>query len=462
MTTSRDPSMNRRNFLKTCAKTSLLGSGAYASLSSLTMMNALAQNGANDYKALVCVFLLGGNDSYNMFVPANGQAYNEYATARTNLAIPQNEILRLNSTNMGSDVGLHPAMTDVQALFNAGKCSIVANVGSLVEPTNRETYLNKSAIRPPKLFSHNDQQDYWHSMSAKEVASVPKGWAGRMADMMYEANGSAALPMNISLSGSNLWQSGDYGLPYNLSPYGVKLFNGFNRNNTNSMEQARIAAFDKIMAMPQDTIFAEQYGASARRTESLANTLKTSLDSVPEFATVFPNTDIGRKLKSVATTLAAKDTLGMSRQIFFVGIGGWDTHAGQLANHSRLLGEVSQGFKAFSDATEELGLANNVTTFTGSDFGRTLGSNGDGTDHGWGSHQIVMGGAVRGQTIYGEIPPLVIDGPQDSGRGRIIPTLSTEQYAATIARWYGLSAAQIAEVFPNLANFNESDLGFMS
>lgn len=454
--------INRREFLKRVAKTSLIGSGAYASLSSLTMMDAMAGSAQKDYKALVCVFLLGGNDSYNMFIPRAASAYQEYKTSRTNLAISQSDILAVNSANMGDDFGFHPSMPEMQSLFNQSDCAVVANVGTLIAPTTRETYLNRSVLRPPKLFSHNDQQDYWQSMVDKKDSGAIKGWAGRMADMLYHTNRDPLLPMNISMSGSNLWQVGDNGLPYNLSASGIDYFFGMNRGWNVSHEQARVATFEKLLQAEKNNMFVEQYASKAQRAYDLAHDLRGKIGKAPELTTPFPETSLGNDLKKIAEVLSVKDSLNTSRQIFFVGMGGgWDTHDNQRNTHSQLLGELSQGLQAFNSATKELGLSDSVTTFTGSDFGRTLGSNGDGSDHGWGSHQIVMGGAVKGSTVYGSVPPLVIGGPQDAGRGRIIPTISTEQYAATIARWYGLSASQIAELFPNLGNFDQADLGFM-
>lgn len=248
-----------------------------------------------------------------------------------------------------------------------------------------------------------------------------------------------------------------------MTPNGIEPIFGMNPALVNnSSEQARTATFKKLMAVSQRNIFAEQYSQRTKRASDLAFNLRQTIGGAPDLSAAFPNTDIGNKLRKVAEVVSVNQSLSPSRQIFFVGVGGgWDTHDNQLDTHPRLLSELSQGMKAFYDTTVDLSLSDQVTTFTGSDFGRTLTSNGDGTDHGWGSHQLVMGGAVNGRTIYGDMPPLAIEGPQDAGRGRIIPTLSTEQYAASLARWFGLNASQIAEVFPNLANFDSPDIGFM-
>ncbi|NJM32535.1 MAG: DUF1501 domain-containing protein [Limnobacter sp.] len=275
----------------------------------------------------------------------------------------------------------------MQELFDRGRCAVLANVGTLVEPTTRKQFREKSVPMPSRLFSHNDQQEYWQGKFGQNTAGVPLGWAGRMADMLFEAGNHSRVPMNISLSGSNLWQSGQRAQAYNMSPYGLSQFFGLDRTNNNWQEKNRIITFDRLMQTGQNNPFSQQYSVIAERAEQLGVILKDSMGNTNEGGIAFPDTDPGKKLRTVLQAIAARNTLGMSRQIFFVGIGGWDSHQAQAANQPVLLGNLSEALKAFYDGTEQLGLAHNVTTFTASDFGRTLSSNGDGTDHGWGGHQ---------------------------------------------------------------------------
>jgi uncharacterized protein (DUF1501 family) len=456
--------ITRREFLKHCVNSTLMGAGAYAALGSLGMVNALAAPAA-DYRALVCVFLFGGNDSYNMVVPASNTEYAAYATARQNLAVPQAELLAINPViNDGASYGFHPAMPEMRTLFESGQLAVMANVGALVVPTTRNDFNNQSVPLPPQLFSHNNQQDFWQSLQP-DVAQ-PTGWAGRMADLLASVNTNQKLSMNISLSGRNLMQVGDLSFPYNLSPGGVQNYAGMSSTG-NDQQQLRYNIFqgllDKELNDTSRHALIREFARVRDRAGDLAEEISLALSNAPAITTVFPtqNNSLASSLRMVANMIAASGDLGVKRQIFFVGFGGWDTHASQDTRHPELLGNVSQALKAFYDATVELGVQNQVTTFTTSDFGRTLTSNGDGSDHGWGGHQLIMGGAVKGQDIYGKMPEIVIEGPQDSGRGRIIPSTAVDQYSATLAKWYGLSDSDMSEVFPNLQNFNSQDLGFM-
>lgn len=452
--------LQRRNFLKSCLSKSVAGAGAYASLSSLGMMNTFAQT-SGDYKALVCLFLFGGNDSYNMLIPTSNSAYNQYSDAREGLAIPRADILRASASGSdGNDYGFHPSMEGVRTLFNQGNLSVVGNVGALVAPTSKADYENGRVPLPPRLFSHNDQQDFWHSL--KTDVPQPRGWAGRMADAMVDANRNSRLSMNISMSGRNLFQVGDNTSPYAMSSSGIVPMGGLNRSSRNAQEQRRIEAFDAMMKNSYDNVYANEFAKVKSRSEMLSTFVGDALSSVPSFTTPLPAENrIAQSLSTVAKMISSRSTLNMNRQIFFVGVGGWDTHSDQLSRQQGLLKSLSDALKYFYDLTVEMRLQDQITTFTAADFGRTLGSNGSGSDHGWGGHQLVMGGAVDGKKIFGEMPELVIGGAQDSGRGRLIPTTSIDQYAATLASWYGLSASDIADIFPNLGNFSNVNLGFV-
>jgi uncharacterized protein (DUF1501 family) len=460
---------NRRRFLQCAAA----GGLTYAfgrtpqAVSAATFSSSAA---FADYKALVCVFLFGGNDSFNMVVPRSPAEYAAYASSRQNLAVAQGDLLPINSLvpdPSGALFGLHPSMGDVATLFGQDQvCAIVANVGPLIEPTTKAQYQAKAVRLPPQLFSHNDQQDQWHAL--KGEATLRSGWGGRIADALLSP--SAATPLdqtlavNLSLSGQTLFQAGATSVPYTMGPTGPVPFLGL--DGTDAYTLARRAAFDNILRANHATVYERAYSEVQQRALLGAARINDALATVrtpntAPFVTAFPATPLGQQLKTVAELIAARDQLQVSRQIFFVAIGGFDTHDAQVHDQPQLLGNLSSCLAAFYRATVELGVAAGVTTFTQSDFGRTLTSNGDGTDHAWGGNQLVIGGAVAGRTMYGRYPLLQIDGPDDVGGGRMIPGLSTDQYAATLASWFGVPAAALASVAPHIGNFAQADLGFV-
>jgi uncharacterized protein (DUF1501 family) len=462
--------MNRRRFLKAAAA----GGVAYA-FGRTPQAAFAATSGTNaafdDYKALVCVFLFGGNDSFNMVVPRSDLEYNEYAAARQNLAIARSSLLPLNPLvpNPGGALyGLHPSLAEIAALFEQDEaCAIVANVGPLIEPTTKAQFLAKSVRLPPQLFSHNDQQDQWHALKGEAMAR--SGWGGRLADVIA----SSAVPMpldqplavNLSLSGQSLFQTGATSVPYTMGPTGpVQLFG---LDGTDPLSIARRAAFDAVIGANYPTVYERAYARVQQRARQAAGTIGDALASVrspnaPPFTMAFPASPLGTQLRTVEELIAARDQLQVNRQIFFVATGGFDTHDAQVADQPGLLANISQSLAAFYRATAEMGVASEVTTFTQSDFGRTLTSNGDGTDHAWGGNQLVIGGAVAGRTIYGRYPLLSIDGPDDVGGGRMIPAVSCDQYAATLAAWFGVPEAALASVAPHIGNFAQRDLGFFA
>jgi uncharacterized protein (DUF1501 family) len=452
--------INRRELLRKVSSLALGSASLYATSSSFQLANALVQP-ATDYKALVCIFLFGGNDAFNMVVPRTGDAYSAYKNARQTLAIEQANVLPLNtSKNTPAEFGLHPSMQQAQQLFNTGKLAVLSNVGALVEPVTRTRYLGNQALLPPQLFSHNDQQTFLQSLQSN---SRRNGWAGRAADAMHAVNMNQKLSMNISLGGSNIWQTGAGVTPYSIDASGIKELENFNTKTTDTRELSRINIYQALLAQEQENMFQREFARTQTVAWDLAGEVKSALDKQTPLQTVFPTGNpLAANLKMVAQMLSARDALEVKRQTFFIGMGDFDTHGDQLRRHDILLAQLSSALAAFYQATEELGIANQVTTFTTSDFGRTLTSNGDGTDHGWGSHQMMMGGAVRGGEFYGVAPELIIGGNDDIGEGRIIPTTSMDQYAATLASWYGLPSGNFADVFPNLARFNSVDLGFLN
>lgn len=450
--------INRRELLRKATSLALGSTSLYATSGYFQLANALSEP-AGDYKALVCIFLFGGNDAFNMVVPTADTGYNAYKATRQTLAIEQTNLLPISPANdIGIALGLHPSMPQAQQLFNSGKMALLTNVGALVEPVTRTAYQGNKALLPPQLFSHNDQQTFLQSLQSSVRRN---GWAGRAADAMLATNTNKKLSMNISLSGSNTWQSGASVTPYSIDSAGIKELENFNKKSTDARELSRIQIYQTLLAQQQTNVFQREFARTQTLAWELAGEVKAALDVQSPLQTQFPASNpLATNLKMVAQMISARETLQVKRQTFFIGMGDFDTHGDQLRRHTLLLAQLSSALDAFYKATEELGIANQVTTFTTSDFGRTLTSNGDGTDHGWGSHQLIMGGAINGGHIYGQYPELVIGSKDDIGEGRIIPTTSMDQYAATLAKWYGLPSGKFADVFPNLSQFSSTDLGF--
>lgn len=452
--------INRRNFL--------LRSGATAAIAStpgLAYSQLIGTTGAfDDYRALVCVFLHGGNDSFNMLVPNTNAEYNAYAASRQNLAILQEDLLPINpvSSAPGSEpYGLHPAMGSTQALFESGNAAFVASIGPLVEPTTKAQFQNQSVILPSQLFSHNDQQSQWHSLKGADTTKT--GWAGRMADLIQADVANQKMATNASLSGTSLFQSAESTIAYVMGPNGPLQFNGFSNDPSSILFDQRMA-FQSVLDAQYDSIYERGFANIQSRAVAAADTVSTAISNAENsgiITTQFPNTPLGRQLLTVAKLIVSRAELDMQRQIFFVGIGGFDSHDNQNQDQPGLLGGVSDAMAAFYSATVDIGVADSVTAFTQSDFGRTLTSNGDGTDHAWAGNQLVLGGAVSGRDIYGTFPVLEIGGADDVGGGRMIPSTSADQYAATLAKWFGIPDVDLDTVAPNLSNFAQRDLGFM-
>ncbi len=452
---------NRRRFLRAAAAGGL--AYAFGRTPQAVMAQTFETGGSfTDYKALVCVFLFGGNDSFNVVVPRSTAEYAAYAASRQNLAIAQDQLIPINPlVSDGSTYGFHPSMSGLADLFEQSRCAVVANVGPLLAPTTKTQYLAKSVPLPPQLFSHNDQQDQWQSLKGRSV--LKSGWAGRIADVMAQRVTGQQLALNASLAGQALLQAGNTTVPYIMGASGAVPFTGF---GTSGSTLARRRAFESIAGASFDAVYERGFAEVHRRAVLFSDRVNQALRDAQPLVALPDNpvtalSPLATQLRTVAKLISMRAQLGMSRQIFLVSTGGFDTHDDQLADQPGLLGNVSSSLKAFYDATVELGVANAVTTFTESDFGRTLTSNGDGTDHAWGGIQLVMGDAVRGRTLYGAYPRLEINGPDDVGAGRMIPTTSADQYAATLARWFGVSEQNLNYVAPSLANFATRDLGFL-
>jgi len=423
-----------------------------------------------DYNALVCVFLFGGNDSWNMVVPRSQAEYDVYAATRQNLAVPQASLLPLTLATpdpSGWQFGMHPSMPGVAALFNAGRAAFVANVGPLIAPTSLTQYQNRSVPLPPQLFSHNDQQEQWHSLKGNVPSKA--GWAGRIADALASRVTAQRMPLNVSLAGQTLFQAGLTSVPYTMGAAGPTAFTGF---GTTGMGLSRRQAFESIARANYGTVYERAFASVQQHAVQFGDDIAAALAAAPDF-TALPNlpptplSGLATQLRTVAKLIATRDRLQLSRQVFFVTTGGFDTHDDQLNDQPNLLATVSDGLQRFDDALQQIAFAQNVTVFTQSDFGRTLTSNGDGTDHAWGGVQIVTGGAVAGGRLYGQYPLLRIgaragtDRGDDVGGGRFIPTTSSDQYAATLARWFGVAEGDIPSIAPSIYNFTQGDLGFL-
>ena len=446
--------LNRREFLKMTAAGAWLAAQPSVGLTHMVAPTA----GFSDYRALVCVFLFGGNDSFNMLVPRSRAEYRAYARSRQNLAIPRRDLIAVSPlTSDGFEYGLHPVMSSVASLFARSRAAFVANVGPLIEPTTKEQYESGSVALPLRLFSHNDQQDQWQSLQGQ--APIETGWAGRVADLLRMHLSDQQLPTNLSFAGNQLFQAADETVAYTMGRNGPISFEGLGNSQAG---RARRQAFEQILGAEYDSAYERAFRDIQTRALETVDRVSSALQSARPLSTAMPDSSLGRQLRTVARLISVREQLDMQRQVFFVATGGFDSHSNQLQTQPGLLGNLSDSLGAFFEATVELGVADRVTTFTASDFGRTLTSNGDGTDHGWGGVQLLMGDAVRGREIYGTYPRLEIGGPDDVRRGRLIPTVSADQYAATLARWIGIAEADLSVVAPNLDNFQQRDLGFLS
>ncbi len=457
-------SPGRRKFLGSAGCAALGATSLLSGITSLGLINAAAASNlpfaampaAGGYKALVCISLGGGNDSFNMLVPRGTGEYNEYAEVRTNQALAQNSLLPISPlVGDGKSYGLHPNLPNVQGLFANGNAAFIANVGSLVRPTTLVEYMNEQNL-PIGLFSHSDQQMHWQTSIPQSRENI--GWGGRLADILASNNNNQNISMNLSLAGTNIFQTGN-----SVSEYTINANDGavtiHNYEDTDYVSVYKRQAIENLLSENYANVLENTYGQMVRGASENALEFSAAIAGVSPFTTNFSDTDISTNLEMVAKTIAARSTLDMCRQTFFIDMGGYDNHDEVLFNHGTLMGELDDAIASFWSVMQELGLENDVILFTMSDFGRTLTSNGNGTDHGWGGHSLVVGGAVQGQQIYGQYPDLYLGNSLDTGDGRLIPTTSCDEYFAELALWFGevggsgLSTTQISDIFPNLSNF---------
>ena len=494
---------DRRRFMK------MMAAAASAPMMGNLMQAAYAAGPFNDYRALVCLFLFGGNDSQNLVIPLGGE-YAGYATGRGNLAIPTANVLPLNAGIAGRSFGLHPSMTGLANIFNTDrKLAIASNVGVLLQPTTKAQYQARTNL-PPQLFSHSDMQSHWQTGRAD--APAESGWGGRLADLIESANGNSQVSVSISAAGQNLLQKGNTTVAYAVSGWSstrsaiVRRMRSYRDwDNYSPARPNPQAAFANQLAIARANVLEDQWGDMATRALNTGEFVNSTLynvdatgnairDAQGNYSEKFPITPappmtfinssgasqsnrLAGQLRSVANMIAARDALGVKRQIFFVSLGGFDNHGDQFKNsnnattpilsglHADLLKQIDQAMTWFYNWTVQQGISQNVTTFTLSDFARTLTSNGTGSDHGWGGHYFALGGAVNGGTLYGgaggtagdAFPTVTLGGPLDVGQGRLLPVTSVEEYGATFARWMGASSGELAGVFPNLGRFTRTN-----
>jgi uncharacterized protein (DUF1501 family) len=446
--------INRRSLIRYA---SLAAGGHLAGLQPFGTLNAFAQSApTQNYKALVCIFLFGGNDANNTLVPFDSNGYSNYASLRGPLALPQNQLLQLASL---PGYGLHPNLPEVHQLIDSGAGALVANVGTLIQPTTRATVAAQMNL-PANLFSHSDQQMQWQN--AAQSADTTTGWAGRMSDLLGSSfNSSASIPMITSVDGDTLFCDGQSTTPLAVIPGSLA---GVSCGEGTAECAVRQSIAQSFLGFSSGLSLVQAANNTTQNAYQYANVLAQGLSGVAPLATVFPtNNPFATQLQQIAQLMQVRTSFGVNRQIFFAGVGNFDTHANQFGQQSLLLGQFSSAISAFYQATQELGIANQVTSFTMSDFSRALQPNSNsGSDHGWGSHHLVVGGAVKGAKLYGTFPTLALGGPDDSGlNGRWIPSTGSVQYAATLASWFGVSASQLSTIFPNLGGFSSQNLGFV-
>ena len=454
---------SRRAFLERASILSLAGS-ATPFVVNLAAIGDAAAATATDYKALVCVFLYGGNDYANTLIPVDASGYAAYNSQRPTLSYALNALGPTTLTPRsplisGRQYALAPELAPIKPVFDSGKLAVLLNVGSLIEPTTKTQYLNKSVRLPPKLFSHNDQQSFWQS---SYVEGSTTGWGGLIGDLFASSNGQSSLTC-INAAGNAVFLTGQSVVQYAVSPSGPI---GLNSRNFLQGSAAAATLLKTLISRPVNHVLETELTKVNARALSVFDNLTTSLAAAPVTTTVFPKavdnqSTLGAQLQEVAKIISVNSKLGMKRQVFFVSTSRFDTHDGLDTLHPLLLQNLSDAMKAFYDTTVELGLDSNVVTFTASDFGRALTANNDGSDHGWGSHHFVMGGAVNGGRIYGTPPVVANNGPDDVGQGRLIPTMSVDQYAATLASWFGITGSSLNLVLPNIRNYSQQNIGFV-
>jgi len=465
--------ISRRKFIGQSSCAAIGFSSFMSALLSLKSMSASAMaNSAiaasGDYKALVCFSMSGGNDAFNMLMPRTGNPYAEYAVTRSNLAIDPTTMLAINPLNPdGRDFGLHPSMPNTQNLFNNGRMAFINNVGTLIHPTTKQQIYDRTANLPLGLFSHSDQYQQWQTGLPHERAAL--GWGGKVADLISDMNTNQNISMNISLSGTNVFQAGQNTVEYTIDPYegGIGIY-GYNPDdNYDVFNILRTQAINSMVEKSYTDIYKQTYVDVIRNSQEATVEFQSALESAPSFDDIFSDNELSQAFKMTARTIAAHEALDVQRQTFFLDFGGWDHHDEVLQEQAGMLYIVDLALNEFNQAMDRIGCADMVTTFSMSEFARTLTSNGNGTDHAWGTNVMVMGGAVNGGYMFGNYPSIALDNPLEIGNGTLIPELSTDQYFAELAMWFGVPKSDLSLLFPNLPNFYDinspnNPIGFLN
>jgi uncharacterized protein (DUF1501 family) len=470
---------SRRSFLRTASLTSMAGFYASPFLIGLNSLAAMAQSsGLSDYRALVCVFLQGGNDGHGTVIATDPTSFSAFTQARSGapgLAYPLSELLPIvpKTSQNGRTFALNPALTGLQNLFNAGRAAVVANTGTLIAPATKTQINANSVPLPASLFSHFDQTAAWQAIASNGGSAEHVGWGGAVADLIESMNvNSNSMFTCISTAGIALFLAGQSSFQLNVTSAGpIPIYGTAQPLFGNA---AGTSALQSILTADETNLFAKEYEVVVNRSQQAQQLLATSMAAAgtggipnpPQYldpvTNMLADNQLAISLQTVARIIAGRASLGVNRQIFYVQLGSFDTHDGQATQHARLLSQLGAALEYFDGQMVAMGLGDQVTAFTASDFGRTLTSNSDGTDHGWGSHHFVVGGSVVGQDMYGQYPVIGVNQANDLGAGRLIPTTAVDQYAGTLARWFGLSDGQIKTIFPNFGNFGTSPyLGFM-
>lgn len=460
----------RRKFLGQVSCAALSYTSVYNTLINLKAINALALSNSAldpDYRAIVCINLSGGNDSYNMLVPYITSEYNTYKRTRSNLALRKEDLLKLRITNTpNKEYGLHPAMTGLHSLVDAGEASLIANVGTLLAPTTKDDFYNNRVPLPLGLFSHSDQAQHWQTGIPQSRTNI--GWGGRISDLINDTNNNDKISMNVSLQGTNYFETGNELVEYVVDPRnGAIGINGYRPDNMYDVFNIRkTEGIDSLLNQTYTDIFKNTYVNTLRGARDGQLQFQEALETAPEIKTSFSDNRFSDALKMVARIISVHEKLGYKRQIFYIENQGWDHHDEVLNNQQNMLGVISEGIKEFRNALVELNLFKQVTTFSMSEFGRSLTSNGNGSDHAWGGNVFVMGGSVNGAKLFGKYPALDLNNQLNVYEGAVIPTTSVDQYFGELALWMGVNKSDLPYVLPNIGTFydiksSNNPLGFL-
>ncbi len=445
----------RRQALKTFGLAATIG---VPMLTPLIATGSAAAQTAEDYKALVCINLFGGNDQSNTVIPRSGAAYTAYQNARPTLAVSSASILPVSPTGFaGPELGFSPSLPGLRTLFEQGRCAVLANVGTLVEPVTRDQYRAGTKRVPRQLFSHSDQSILWEAGPSDRTSQ--SGWLGRIGDLTADTfNAGSQVSLTMSIAGTTLILAGDQTIQYQISSGGVSRV-----QNTNSLYSSEPggAALRQLLTKQGTNTFENALTTISARAMSNAALVESATSGQTPLTTTFPGTGLGAQARMVARMIGARKALSHKRQIFVISMGGFDNHGELVKDHAARLTELEGAMSALYAATVEMGVASSVTSFTTSEFGRALQHNGRGSDHGWGGHHLIVGGAVQGRRVYGSWPTVALGGAEDAGNGALVPTTSLDEYGATLARWFGASTAQLSTVMPNLSRFSTPNLGFL-